>query len=175
MLINSLDFNYFFKDNSAQISYEFLLLTALGIILILSLSNTLFVENELNLAISSARTGISESLYADGSAIYPTESYDNYTIDNPYLLYPKDIKLIKIEQGPPEFNSKYNKTKIQLKIYVHSSEVKIPDQGIVGSRINYYARKAIAETFNTSEIADPVSYRAFANKYYFTTADVRWV
>ena len=70
----------------------------------------------------------------------------------------------------------FNRTRIQLKIYASSPEVKTKEEKeAVGDRINYNVRKSITQSFKSENITNKLFNPAFSNKYSFTTANVVWV
>ena len=110
-------------------------------------------------------------------AIYPKESYENYSKDpkKQSLMKTKNIKIVKITQSIKGKDT-FNKTRIQLKIYASSPNVKTKEEKeSAGDRINYNVRKNIANSFKTENISNKLFNPAFSNKYSFTTANVVWV
>ncbi|WP_409200969.1 hypothetical protein [Methanobrevibacter sp. DSM 116169] len=163
------------KENTGQIAIEFIFLISLIIILSLISINFIESENELNIALLAAKEGIVEGIMIDSSAIYPKSSYDDYEEDKPNLLKPNSIQLNKIIIKSSEYDSKYNKTKIQLQVHVTSETVnEKKDQDSLGDRINFNLRKAISETYNTSDLTNSLYNPSHSNKYIFTTANVVW-
>ena len=70
----------------------------------------------------------------------------------------------------------FNRTRIQLKIYASSPNVKTKEEKeAVGDRINYNVRKSITQSFKSENITNKLFNPAFSNKYSFTTANVVWV
>lgn len=45
----------------------------------------------------------------------------------------------------------------------------------LGDRINFYARKSVAESFSTSNQTNKLYNPVFSSRYVFTTADVKWI
>ena len=129
------------------------------------------------MAMASAKNGAFEGAYTNGLAIYPKESYDNYSKDDKKegLLNSKNIKIIKISQTIKGKDS-FNKTRIQLKVYASSQEIKTKEEKeSAGDRINYNMRKSITNSFKTENITNRLFNPAFSNKYSFTTANVEWI
>ena len=159
-------------DEKGQITVELLLLISFTLITAIILANVVFDTNELNVAMISARNGAFEGISSNGLAIYPKESYDNYSKDpkKQSLMRMKSIKIVKITQSI-KGKDNFNRTRIQLKIYASSPDVKTS----VGDRINYNVRKSIANSFKTENITNKLFNPAFSNKYSFTTANVVWV
>ena len=164
-------------DKKGQITVELLLLISFTLITAIILANVALDTNELNVAMTSARNGAFEGVSSSGLAIYPKESYDNYSKDpkKQSLMRMKNIKIVKITQSI-KGKDNFNRTRIQLKIYASSQDVKTKEEKeSVGDRINYNARKSIANSFKTENITNKLFNPAFSNKYSFTTANVVWV
>ena len=164
-------------DKKGQITVELLLLISFTLITAIILANVVFDTNELNVAMISARNGAFEGVSSNGLAIYPKESYDNYSKDpkKQSLMRMKNIKIVKITQSI-KGKDNFNRTRIQLKIYASSPDVKTKEEKeSVGDRINYNVRKSIANSFKTENITNKLFNPAFSNKYSFTTANVVWV
>ena len=164
-------------DEKGQITVELLLLISFTLITAIILANVVFDTNELNVAMISARNGAFEGVSSNGLAIYPKESYDNYSKDpkKQSLMRMKNIKIVKITQSI-KGKDNFNRTRIQLKIYASSPDVKTKEEKeSVGDRINYNVRKSIANSFKTENITNKLFNPAFSNKYSFTTANVVWV
>ncbi|MBE6512728.1 MAG: hypothetical protein E7Z75_06270 [Methanobrevibacter olleyae] len=91
------------------------------------------------------------------------------------MLRQKRIKIIKIKQTVNGKDS-FNRTRIQLKIYASSPDVKTKEQKeAVGDRINYNVRKSITNSFKSENITNKLFNPAISNKYSFTTGNVVWV
>ena len=164
-------------DKKGQITVELLLLISFTLITAIILANVALDTNELNVAMTSARNGAFEGVSSNGLAIYPKESYDNYSKDpkKQSLMRMKNIKIVKITQSI-KGKDNFNRTRIQLKIYASSPDVKTKEEmESVGDRINYNVRKSIANSFKTENITNKLFNPAFSNKYSFTTANVVWV
>ena len=159
-----------------QISVEFILLIGLSLLLILSLATILNNENELNIAMTSARNGAIEGANIDGVAIYPQSAYNDYILNNQILTYPNSIKIIKIEKVNNGFHNVYNRTRIQLRVYASSPDLKTTsDKNSAGDRINYYVRKSIANSFKTEHLSNNLYNPSFSTNYVYTTANVQWI
>ena len=164
-------------DKKGQITVELLLLISFALITAILLANAIIDANELNVAMASARDGAFEGISSNGLAIYPKESYDNYSKDTKKqpLLREKSIKIIKINQTI-KGKDNFNRTRIQLKIYASSPDVRTKEQKeAVGDRINYNVRKSITQSFRSENITNKLFNPAISNKYSFTTANVVWV
>lgn len=164
-------------DKKGQITVELLLLISFTLITAIVLANVIIESNELNIAMASARNGAFEGISSNGLAIYPKESYDNYSKDpkKQSLMREKNIKIVKITQSI-KGKDNFNRTRIQLKIYASSPDVKTKEEKeSVGDRINYNVRKSITNSFKTENITNKLFNPAFSNKYSFTTGNVVWV
>lgn len=164
-------------DEKGQITVELLLLVSFTLITTILLTNVIMDSNELNVAMASARNGAFEGATSNGLAIYPKETYDNYSKDpkKQSLMKTKNIKIVKISQSIKGKDT-FNRTRIQLKIYASSPNIKTKEEKeSAGDRINYNVRKSIANSFKTENISNKLFNPAFSNKYSFTTANVVWV
>ena len=164
-------------DTKGQITVELLLLISFALISAILLANAIIDANELNVAMASARDGAFEGISSNGLAIYPKESYDNYSKDfkKQPLLREKNIKIVKINQTIKGHDN-FNRNRIQLKIYASSPDVKTKEEKeAIGDRINYNVRKSITQSFKSENITNKLFNPAFSNKYSFTTANVVWV
>ncbi|MDL2270515.1 hypothetical protein LJC03_01750 [Methanobrevibacter sp. OttesenSCG-928-I08] len=163
------------KENNGQISIEFIFIISFIILLSFVTINLVSNENELNIAMSAARSGINEGILIDSIAIYPKSTFDDYLKNKEFLIHPNYIKFEKIIIRNSEFDSKYNKTRIQLQVYVSSTTVtEKNDQNALGDRINYNLRKSITTSFNTSHLSNALYNPAYSKNYIFTTTNVVW-
>ena len=62
-----------------QISIELILIIGFILLVILGIGSFIGTDNELNQAMSAARSGAIEGANADSFAVYPEESFKNYT------------------------------------------------------------------------------------------------
>ena len=164
-------------DEKGQITVELLLLISFALITTIMLANAIMDSNELNIAMASARNGAFEGISSSGLAIYPKESYDNYSKDpkKQSLMREKNINIVKISQTI-KGKDNFNRTRIQLKIYASSPNIKTKEEKeSIGDRINYNVRKSITKSFKTENITNRLFNPAFSKKYSFTTANVVWV
>ena len=164
-------------DEKGQITVELLLLISFALITTIMLANAIMDSNELNIAMASARNGAFEGISSSGLAIYPKESYDNYSKDpkKQSLMREKNINIVKISQTI-KGKDNFNRTRIQLKIYASSPNIKTKEEKeSIGDRINYNVRKSITKSFKTENITNRLFNPAFSNKYSFTTANVVWI
>lgn len=164
-------------DEKGQITVEFMLLISIALIGAILLANVIMDSNELNIAMASARNGAFEGASSNGIAIFPKESYENYSKDpkKQSLMKAKDIKIVKISQSIMGKDT-FNRTRIQLKIYASSPSIKTKEEKeSMGDRINYNIRKNIVNSFKTENISNKLFNPAYSNKYSFTTANVVWI
>ena len=164
------------RDNSGQISAEYLLLS--GVLIFILLISTVFITNEQELAtaISAARSGIDEGIVSSSSAIYPKQTYNDYSKSNSALLIPHSVEIVNITYTELGFDNNYDKKKIQFKVYATSSkDFSKKELDSIGDRINYNLRKAIAISFNTTSSTNKLYNPVFSPHYVFTTANVKWV
>ena len=105
------------RDKKGQITVELLLLISFALITTIILANVVLDSNELNIAMASARNGAYEGTFSNELAIYPKESYDNYSKDpkKQSLLREKNIKIVKISQTI-KGKDNFNRTRIQRNI-----------------------------------------------------------
>ena len=73
-------------EDRAQISAEFLFLT--GVLILIVMLSIAFVaqEQELSQAMASARNGVNEGVGTSSSAIYPEDTYREYSTAKTSLL-----------------------------------------------------------------------------------------
>lgn len=163
-------------DNSGQISAEYLLLS--GVLIFILLLSTVFIANEQELAtaISAARSGIDEGIVSSSSAIYPKQTYNDYSKSNSDLLIPHSVEIVNITYIELGVDNNYDKKKIQFKVYAKSSkDFSKKELDSIGDRINYNLRKAIAISFNTTSSTNKLYNPVFSPHYVYTTANVKWV
>lgn len=159
-----------------QISIELIMIIGFILLIILVIGSFVGTDNELNQAMSAARSGAIEGANTDSFAIYPEEAFKNYTVEHNRLLSTSSVKIIRINYTNQGFKDEYNKTKIQLQISASAPSVTdISDRNALGDRVNFYARKSICESFSTSEQTNEMFNPSFSNRYVFTTTDVTWI
>lgn len=163
-------------DNKGQISGEYLLLV--GILVITVMLSVVFIadENELNAAMSAARSGVIEGVGTSSVAIYPTDSYDVYPDLKGNLMYPYSVEIINVSYSELGMDDVYGKKKIQFQVYVKSSnEYTAGELDSMGERINYNLRKSLAISFNSTTSTNKLYNPVFSPHYVYTTANVKWV
>lgn len=165
-----------FSENKGQGSLEFLFLISFSLVLVLSLANFLSYDNDLNLAMSAAKNGINLGASEDRMAIYEESAYDKYTNNNNVLTHPNAIKIVKIETVNRGYDSRYNRTSIQIRVFASSPTIiKNEDKVSAGDRITYNIRKSITITFDTSKLTNNLYNPCFSKHHVFTTSNVQWV
>ncbi|SDA39448.1 hypothetical protein [Methanobrevibacter millerae] len=164
------------KENKGQASAELLLLVGVLVVIILLSLSFIAGENELTVAMAAARNGVNEgSLYTAG-AIYPSDTYRDYSESDYMLLIPSSVEIVNISYTDMGYDSKFEKTKIQFKVYAHASkDFDKKELDSIGDRINYNLRKSLAQTFETSKSTNKLYNPVFSPHYVFTTANVKWI
>ena len=158
-----------------QVSIELILIIGFILLIVLGIASFIGNDNELNQAMAAARSGAVGGANADSFAVYPEESFKNYTKEHPRLLSPSNVKIIKIDYKNQGFDDKYNKTKIQLQIIATDPSIKDDEDKLaLGERIRFYAMKSICESFGTYNQTNSLFNPVFSNRYVFT-AGVKWV
>lgn len=163
-------------DNNAQISAE--LLFVFGTLIIVLMISMVFIagENELNVAMSAARSGAIEGLAMSSGGIYPSDVYSDYSLSKRGLLNPYSIDIVNVSYCDLGWDVNYGKKRIQFKVYAKTSDRFDNDELVsIGDRINYNLRKSIAISFNTTQATNKLYNPAFSSHYVFTTANVKWV
>ena len=163
-------------DNKGQISAEFLFL--FGVLLLIMMLTVAFVvqEHELNQAMASARNGVNEGLATSSSAIYPEDTYRDYSTSKTSLLYPYSVDIVNISYSDLGYDVSYDKKWIQFTVYAKTSDKFKADELVsIGDRINYNLRKSIALSFNSTQSTNKLYNPVFSPHYVYTTANVKWV
>ena len=163
-------------DNKGQISAE--LLFVFGTLIIVLMISIVFIagENELNIAMGAARSGVIEGLATSSSGIYPNDAYLDYSQSKTGLLDSYSVEIVNISYMDLGWDSSYDKKRIQFKVYAKTSD-RFTDNELVsiGDRINYNLRKSIALSFNTTQASNKLYNPVFSQHYVFTTANVKWI
>ena len=165
------------KDNKGQITVELILILSFIIIIIISITNIAGSANELNIAMIAAKEGASEGVSSNGLAIFPQDTYKNYSsnIEKQGILNAKDIRIINIKRTVKGKDA-FNKTRIQLKVYASCPNIQTREEKeSIGDRINYNMRKSIVKSFKSENISNNLYNPAYSDNYSFTTANVEWV
>ena len=163
-------------NSKGQISAEFLIL--FGTLIIVLMLSVVFISNqqELNIAMSAARTGVIEGVGTSSSGIYPKDTFQEYSMTKNSLLYPYSVEIINISYTYLGMDGNYEKNRIQFKVYAKMSDrFTKKELDSIGDRINYNLRKELAITFNSTSSTNKLYNPVFSPHYVFTTADVKWV
>nr|WP_294998519.1 class III signal peptide-containing protein [uncultured Methanobrevibacter sp.] len=164
------------RENRAQISAEFLLV--FGILILVVMMAIAFVsnQNELNIAMSAARNGVNEGLSTSSSAIYPEDTFRDYSMSKTGLLSPYTVKIVNISYKELGYDINYDKKWIQFEVYAKTSERFDNDELVsIGDRINYNLRKSISISFNSTQATNKLYNPVFSPHYVYTTANVKWI
>lgn len=155
-------------NNEGQITAEYILMIVVIILISVMMTQVLLTESEKNIVLESAQTGAQIGVDKNAYAMYYNDTFNNYMINYPKLLYPTEIKVINI-------SIMENNNIISLQVCLHSNNYLTNNQKeIVGSRVNYYVRKTISETFNQQD-TDLYYENCQSNNYKIETKKVKWV
>lgn len=163
-------------EDRGQISAEFLFLT--GVLILIVMLSVAFVaqEQELSQAMASARNGVNEGVGTSSSAIYPEDTYREYSTAKASLLYPYSVEIVNVSYTDMGYDKNFEKRWIQFKVYAKTSERFDNDELVsIGDRINYNLRKSIAISFNSTPSTNRLYNPVFSQHYVYTTANVKWV
>lgn len=155
-------------NNKGQISVEYILLMSIIIIILIITTNTILEETEKNTILTAAQIGAQIGIDKNAYAMYYNDTFNNYQENYPKLISPTEIKIIHI-------NMTETSNQLEIQTTVHSNTyLNYNEKNIVGSRINYYIRKAIAETLNIK--SNDLYYENIQTKNYkINTKNVKWV
>lgn len=163
-------------ENRGQISAEYLLLIGALIVVVMISLSFIASQNELAMAMAAARNGVNEGSLYSSSAIYPADTYRDYSQSDNLMLIPSSVEIVNISYSDMGHDSNFDKERIQFKVYAHSSKNLGKDElDSIGDRINYNLRKSIALTFDTAKATNKLFNPVFSPHYIFTTANVKWV
>ncbi|RAP52585.1 MAG: hypothetical protein BZ138_02800 [Methanosphaera sp. rholeuAM270] len=155
-------------NNHGQITVEYILIMSIIIIMIIFASSTIFEETEKNTILTSAQIGAQIGIDKNAYAMYYNDTFNNYQQNYPKLLSPTELKIIEI-------NMTQEKNEIKLQATLHSNTyLNANEKDIISSRINYYIRKTISETFET-ENNDLYYENLQINNQKIKTKKVKWV
>lgn len=163
-------------DNRGQVSAEFLFI--FGVLILIVMLAVAFVgeQQELNVAMAAARNGAIEGTADSGAAIYPEDTYRQYSTQKTSLLYPYSVDIVNVSYVDMGYDSNYDKRKIQFKVYAKTSDRFSHDELVsVGDRINYNLRKSLAVSFNSTGSTNKLYNPVFSPHYVYTTANVKWI
>jgi len=109
-------------DNRAQISAELLFLT--GVLILIVMLSVVFIaqEQELSRAMASARNGVNEGLASSSSAVYPKDTYRDYSMSKTSLLYPYSVEIVNISYEDMGYDTNFEKKWIRFKVYAKTSD-----------------------------------------------------
>lgn len=81
-------------DNTGQVSAEFLFV--FGVLILIVMLSIVFVsdQQELNIAMSAARSGAIEGIGTSSVAIYPEKTFREYSYGKGSLLMPYDVRIV---------------------------------------------------------------------------------
>lgn len=154
-------------NNEGQISAEYILLLIVIIVFMISLSTIIMDQQEKNTILSAAKIGSQEAIDKNAYSMYYNDTFNYYQQEYPRLLRPTNIEIINITLWDNN-----DTLKIQTIAHTHS-QLSNDEKYIVGSRINYYIRKSITETFKQQQ-SDTFYNPALSNNYKIETEDVIW-
>jgi uncharacterized protein (UPF0333 family) len=163
-------------DSRGQISAEFLFLT--GVLIMIVMLAIVFVadENELATAMSAARNGANEGVGTSSAAMYPEDTFRDYSMSKDSLLHPYSVEIINVSYSDLGHDVNYDKKRIQFRVYARTSDAFSHDELVsIGDRINYNLRKSLAVSFNTTSSTNRLYNPVFSPHYVYTTANVKWV
>ena len=162
--------------NKGQISAEFLFL--FGILILIVMLSVVFIynEHELNIAMAAAKSGAIEGVGSSASAVYPIDTYRDYSNSKTALLNPYSVEIINVSYEELGYDSNYEKKWIQFRVYAKASESFDSSELVsVGDRINYNLRKSVAISFNSTPSTNNLYNPVFSPHYVYTTSNVKWV
>ncbi|MGL6298139.1 MAG: hypothetical protein ACRC1M_03120 [Methanobacteriaceae archaeon] len=175
--VNRIVFNSkLYSDNTGQLSIEMIFIVGFIFILVFSIAVVFNNENELNIAMSSSRTGVLNAISMDGTGIFQKKTYDDHEANKSNLTMPNSVKLVKIVKNDLGYHNTYKKYRIQFKVYLSSNDIKTTnDRNSISERVNLYVRKSIADSFPEENSGSTLYNPVFSKRYVFTTAGVGWV
>jgi len=155
-------------NNKGQIIVEYILIVVVIFLIIIPMTHVFLIESEKNIIIESAQIGAQIGIDKNAYAMYYNDTFNNYMDNYPRLLYPTEIKVINISIIENENN-------ITLQVFLHSNDYLTNNQKeIVGSRVNYYIRKTISETFDQKD-TDLYYENCQSNNFKIETKKVKWI
>lgn len=163
-------------DNTGQVSAEFLFV--FGVLILIVMLSIVFVsdQQELNIAMSAARSGAIEGVGTSSSAIYSEDTFRDYSYDKESLLMPYDVRIVNVSYNDLGYDVNYEKNWIRFEVYAKTSDRFDSDELVsIGDRINYNLRKSLAVSFNSTASTNKLYNPVFSNHYVYTTANVKWV
>lgn len=133
-------------------------------------------ENELNIAMSAARNGVIEGIGTSSAAIYPEDTFNDYSNSKSNLMHPYSVDIVNISYSNLGKDANYGKEKIRFEVYART-DYKYSNSELVsiGDRINYNLRKSLAVSFNSTSSTNKLYNPVFSPHYVYTTANVKWI
>lgn len=163
-------------DNAGQISIEFLFLFGVMILILMIAVAFIASENELNIAMSAARSGAIEGGATSSMTIYPTDTFRDYSRSKENLLMPYSVEIINVSYEDLGYDVNYDKNWVQFNVYAKTDDRFDSDELVsIGDRINYNLRKSIATSFNSTASTNRLYNPVFSPHYVYTTANVKWI
>lgn len=164
------------NDEKGQTSAEFIFLTGILILVVMLSVGFIAGQNELNMAMSAARSGVDGGVAESSAAIYSADAYNDYEYSKSSLLYPYSVDIVNISYNDLGMDNNYAKKKIQFKVYAKASkQFTKSEQDSIGDRINFNLRKSLAICFNSTSSTNKLYNPVFSPHYVFTTANIKWV
>ena len=115
--------------DNGQISAELLFL--FGTLIIVLMISIVFIsdENELNIAMAAAHSGVIEGLATSSSGIYPADAYSDYSNSKMNVLEPYSVEIVNISYTELGGDNNYDKKQIQfmVKTMLNMKEIPKPD------------------------------------------------
>ena len=163
-------------DESGQISVEFLFLFGVMIAVVMIAIAFMAGENELNIAMTAARSGAIEGIGTSSGAMYPEDTYRDYSQIKTGLLIPYSVEIVNISYNDMGHDVNYDRKRIQFVVYAKTDERFTNDELVsIGDRINYNLRKSLALSFNSTASTNKLYNPVFSPHYVYTTANVKWI
>lgn len=164
------------KDNAGQISAEFLFLFGVLIVIVMIAIVFISVEHELNTAMAAARSGVIEGAASSSSAIYPKDTYRDYSHTKNNLMAPYSVEIVNISYEDLGYDINYDKKWIRFSVYAKTDDRFDSEELVsIGDRINYNLRKSLAMSFNSTASTNKLYNPVFSSHYIYTTANVKWI
>ena len=94
------------NDEKGQLSGEYMLLVG-SLIVVLMISIFMIAnENELNIAMAAAKSGVDEGVASSSSAIYPKETFNEYD-DREGLKHPCSVSIVNVSYNSSGIDENY--------------------------------------------------------------------
>ena len=155
-------------NNKGQITVEYIIIISIILLILTITLTTITDQTEKNIILTSAQVGAQIGIDKNAYAMYYNDTFNNYQENYPKLLNPTEIKIIQI-------NLTESNNKIELQVTLHTNtKLNSNEKYIIGSRVNYYVRKTIAETYNKKS-NDTYYENIQINNQKIKTKIVKWV